>query len=66
MPCDPTAWQAESGQLLISKTARKGMNFAALLVALEMQQRSEFWFQLSGGDKDTFVSLIKIGLVHMS
>lgn len=54
-PCSPDNWQAESGQVLISKVARGGMNLAALFVAEAMQRNSDFWFRLSGGDKDTFV-----------
>jgi hypothetical protein len=55
-PCDPNHWQAETGQLLINKRARGGMNLVALEVARAMQADSGFWFHLSGGDKDTFVS----------
>ncbi len=52
--CNPDQWQAESGQVLVSKTARGGMNLAALLVAYEMNADIAFWYKLSGGDKDTF------------
>ncbi|KAI5480761.1 hypothetical protein MNV49_007167 [Pseudohyphozyma bogoriensis] len=52
--CDPEEWQLDSGQILISKTARSGLNLAALFVAEAMQKDSEFWFKMSGGDKDTF------------
>lgn len=52
--CNPDQWQAESGQVLVSKTARGGMNLAALLVAWEMNADIDFWYKLSGGDKDTF------------
>lgn len=54
--CDPEEWQAESGQLLVSKLARGGLNLAALLAAEAMQLDHKFWFRLSLGDKDTFVS----------
>ncbi|GAA5854288.1 hypothetical protein JCM8547_001765 [Rhodosporidiobolus lusitaniae] len=53
-PCDPSYWQAETGQLLVNKRARGGMNLVALEVARAMQADSDFWFHLSGGDKDTF------------
>ncbi|GAA5887218.1 hypothetical protein JCM5296_004566 [Sporobolomyces johnsonii] len=53
-PCDPTHWQAETGQVLVNKLARGGMNLVALEVARAMNARSEFWGHLSGGDKDTF------------
>ncbi|GAA5910540.1 hypothetical protein JCM6882_008550 [Rhodosporidiobolus microsporus] len=53
-PCDPAAWQAETGQLLVDKRARGGMNLAALEVARGMMAESGFWFHMSGGDKDTF------------
>ncbi|GAA5975820.1 hypothetical protein JCM11641_005883 [Rhodosporidiobolus odoratus] len=54
VPCDPIHWQAETGQLLVNKRARGGMNLVALEVARAMQDDSAFWFHLSGGDKDTF------------
>lgn len=57
-PCDPDVWQAETGQVLVSKVARGGMNLAALFVAEDMQRNSGFWFRLSRGDKDTFVQSI--------
>lgn len=53
-PCNPDQWQAESGQVLVSKTANGGMALAALLVADEMNRDIAFWYKLSGGDKDTF------------
>ncbi|GAA5996814.1 uncharacterized protein JCM10292_003218 [Rhodotorula paludigena] len=53
--CSPeAAWQAESGQLLVDKRARGGMNLVALEVARAMMEEEAFWFRLSGGDKDTF------------
>ncbi|ORY89342.1 mannosyltransferase putative-domain-containing protein [Leucosporidium creatinivorum] len=52
--CDPTEFQAETGQLLVSKFARGGANMLALELARAMQTKSEFWFKFSGGDKDTF------------
>ena len=54
--CDPDAWTAETGQLLTNKLAQGGKVLAALLAAEAMQQAHEFWFKLSQGDKDTFVS----------
>ncbi|GAA6001573.1 hypothetical protein JCM10207_006731 [Rhodosporidiobolus poonsookiae] len=53
-PCDPAHMQAETGQLLVNKRARGGLNLVALEVARAMQEDSRFWFHLSGGDKDTF------------
>lgn len=44
------------GQILVNKLGNNGMNFAALRVAMHMQLEHEFYFSLSGGDKDTFVS----------
>ena len=55
--CEPQDWQVETGQILVSKLARGGMNLAALFAAEAMNANHEFWFRLSGGDKDTFVSL---------
>jgi hypothetical protein len=55
-PCDPLHWQVETGQLLIDKRARKGLNAIAMEIVKEMNRNHEFWFRLSGGDKDTFVS----------
>ncbi|GAA5960838.1 hypothetical protein JCM8115_000169 [Rhodotorula mucilaginosa] len=53
--CTPArAWQAETGQMLIDKRARGGLNLVALEIARAMQEDEEFWFRLSGGDKDTF------------
>ncbi|BGP40398.1 hypothetical protein JCM10449v2_004360 [Rhodotorula kratochvilovae] len=53
--CSPSgAWQAESGQLLVDKRARSGINLVALEVARAMMREEEFWFRLSGGDKDLF------------
>lgn len=54
--CDASEWQAESGQLLARKSAQGARVHAVLLAAEQMQLDSEFWFSLSGGDKDTFVS----------
>jgi hypothetical protein len=45
----------ESGQILINKSGNNGLNLAALHVAMHMQLEHEFYFSLSGGDKDTFV-----------
>ncbi|GAA6028301.1 hypothetical protein JCM8097_006964 [Rhodosporidiobolus ruineniae] len=53
-PCDPSHWQAETGQLLVNKRAQGGLNLVALEAARAMQADSQFWFHLSGGDKDTF------------
>ncbi|GAA5828697.1 hypothetical protein JCM11251_005841 [Rhodosporidiobolus azoricus] len=53
-PCSPLEWQAESGQLLVNKRARGGLNLAALEVARAMMEDSTFWFHMSGGDKDIF------------
>ncbi|KAM0747917.1 hypothetical protein T439DRAFT_328584 [Meredithblackwellia eburnea MCA 4105] len=52
--CDPSEWQAESGQVLVNKLAREGLNLAALIAIETMQREHKFWFKLSGGDKDTF------------
>lgn len=57
-PCSPAAaWQAETGQILVNKRARRGMNLVALEVARAMMREEGFWFRLSGGDKDLFVRL---------
>ncbi|KAM0753103.1 hypothetical protein T439DRAFT_346775 [Meredithblackwellia eburnea MCA 4105] len=53
-PCNATEWQAESGQILVNKRGQGGLNLVALLIAEAMQLRHQFWFKLSGGDKDTF------------
>ena len=45
------------GQILISKSGNKGFNMVALHVAAHMQEDHDFYFSLSGGDKDTFVSV---------
>lgn len=55
--CSAHEWQVESGQILLSKLARGGLNLAALIIAEKMNQAHDFWYKLSGGDKDTFVSL---------
>ncbi|GAA5878956.1 hypothetical protein JCM3774_000672 [Rhodotorula dairenensis] len=53
--CTPAvAWQAETGQMLVDKRARGGLNLVALEIARAMQEDEDFWFRLSGGDKDTF------------
>jgi len=44
------------GQILINKSGNDGLNLAALHVTMHMQLEHEFYFSLSGGDKDTFVS----------
>lgn len=56
VPCDPTEFQIESGQVLVNKKGQDGRNLVALLVAEGMMRESEWWFKMSGGDKDTFVS----------
>ncbi|GAA5961179.1 hypothetical protein JCM3765_001254 [Sporobolomyces pararoseus] len=53
-PCDPLHWQIETGQILIDKRARNGLNGIAMEIVKEMNREHEFWFRLSGGDKDTF------------
>lgn len=65
-PCSPHEWQVETGQLLISKLARGGLNLAALMIAEEMNVAHEFWYSMSGGDKDTFVSLSLSPLILIS
>ncbi|GAA6064395.1 hypothetical protein JCM10212_004234 [Sporobolomyces blumeae] len=52
--CSPSHWQAETGQLLIDKRSRKGLNGAVMQVVREMARESRFWFHMSGGDKDLF------------
>ncbi|KIJ51257.1 glycosyltransferase family 71 protein [Sphaerobolus stellatus SS14] len=52
--CYYTEWEVESGQILIDKRGNDGLNLAALHVASHMQANYDFWFRLSGGDKDTF------------
>ncbi|GAA5986178.1 hypothetical protein JCM5350_006530 [Sporobolomyces pararoseus] len=52
--CDPLHWQVETGQILIDKRARNGLNGIAMEIVKEMNREHEFWFKLSGGDKDTF------------
>ncbi|CED82623.1 Alpha-mannosyltransferase [Phaffia rhodozyma] len=52
--CDHKEWQIDSGQILIDKRGNNGLNLAALHLAGLMQKDHEFWFKLSGGDKDTF------------
>lgn len=42
--------------MLVDKRAQGGLNLVALEIARAMQEDEEFWFRLSGGDKDTFVS----------
>ncbi len=39
---------------MIDKAGNGGLNLAALLIAAGMQGEREFWFRMSGGDKDTF------------
>ncbi|KAF8328664.1 mannosyltransferase putative-domain-containing protein [Cantharellus anzutake] len=53
-PCDYSQWEIESGQIIISKSGNDGLNLAALHLASHMQEQHEFYFRLSGGDKDTF------------
>jgi alpha 1,2-mannosyltransferase len=55
--CDPNVWQAETGQVLINKRARDGMNLAALFVTEAMLRYHNFWFGLSVGDKGEFSRL---------
>ncbi|KAF8515331.1 mannosyltransferase putative-domain-containing protein [Hysterangium stoloniferum] len=52
--CTYTEWEVESGQILIDKRGNNGLNLAALHIASHMQANHDFWFRLSGGDKDTF------------
>lgn len=54
--CNHAEWQIDSGQIVIDKRGNDGLNLAALHLANAMQTDHEFWFKLSGGDKDTFVS----------
>jgi len=52
--CDSSEWEIDSGQILISKRGNDGRNLAALHIAAHMQANHDFYFALSGGDKDTF------------
>lgn len=52
--CSYDEWEVESGQILIDKRGNEGLNLAALHIANHMQANHDFWFLLSGGDKDTF------------
>ncbi|KAG0144953.1 hypothetical protein CROQUDRAFT_108127 [Cronartium quercuum f. sp. fusiforme G11] len=52
--CIPQDWQIDSGQILVDKSAQRGLVFGALLLAAQMQLNHDFWFQISEGDKDTF------------
>lgn len=52
--CIPQDWQIDSGQILVDKSAQRGLVFGALLVAAQMQLHHQFWFRISEGDKDTF------------
>ena len=54
VPCPKYDWQIDSGQMVFDKQAQGGLVHAALLLAAEMQKDHDFWFKLSGGDKDTF------------
>lgn len=46
-----------AGQIVIKKTGNSGLNLAALHIAAHMQLEHPFYFKLSDGDKDTFVSI---------
>ncbi|KAG8701003.1 hypothetical protein FRC08_004336 [Ceratobasidium sp. 394] len=63
IPCDYSRWELESGQIVIDKRGNNGLNLAALHVAVHMAHEQSFYYSLSGGDKDTFVSLILLGRV---
>lgn len=52
--CYNSEWEVESGQILINKRGNDGLNLAALHIASHMQLEHNFWFRVSGGDKDTF------------
>ncbi|KZT55710.1 glycosyltransferase family 71 protein, partial [Calocera cornea HHB12733] len=65
--CDPTEWEVDSGAFLVSKSGNGGLNLAALHVAAHMQAEHEFWFRISGGDKDTFrYAFWALGLEYVS
>jgi alpha 1,2-mannosyltransferase len=53
-PCTNDLWTFETGQIVIDKAGNDGLNLAALIIAAEMQGDRDFWFHMSGGDKDTF------------
>ncbi|CAE6524648.1 unnamed protein product [Rhizoctonia solani] len=52
--CNYDRWELESGQILIDKRGNRGLNLAALYVAIHMAHEQSFYYMLSGGDKDTF------------
>lgn len=52
--CNSLHWQVDSGQMVFDKRGQNGLNLAALVIAAEMQRDHDFWFKISGGDKDTF------------
>lgn len=58
--CIPQDFQIDSGQILVDKRAQHGSIAAALLVAAEMQKAHEFWFGMTGGDKDVRIRFIEI------
>lgn len=41
--------------MLFDKKSQDGLNLAALMISEAMQIDYDFWFQISEGDKDTFV-----------
>ena len=53
-PCTLKYWQFESAQMLIDKAGNGGLNLAALWIVDGMLADKDFWYLLSGGDKDTF------------
>lgn len=52
--CSLNEFTFESGQIVIDKAGNNGLNTAALWLAAGMSFHHDFWFKLSGGDKDTF------------
>lgn len=54
--CVSNPLQTITGQIVIKKTGNHGLNLAALHIAAHMQVEHPFYFKLSDGDKDTFVS----------
>lgn len=53
-PCTLDDFTLESGQIVIDKAGNNGLNMAALRIAAYMQAQKDFWFEMCGGDKDTF------------
>jgi alpha 1,2-mannosyltransferase len=58
--CSDAEWPAEAGEVVFDKRGNNGLNLAVLHLAHHMMAETWMYEFLSYGDKDTFVSRLRL------